>query len=302
MVAQKEMTPAAWASLGALGLLWGGSFLAIRLALDEMGVLTLVAWRVGIAAAILWAVVLARRLPLPRDPRAWGAFAVMGLLNNVAPFLLLSWAQLRVETGLVSILNAATAIFGVLVAAAVFRDERLTRRRAAGVALGFAGVAVAIGVDALRGLDLASLAQVACIGASLSYAFAGAWARARMAGFRPEVAAAGMLAASSAVMVPLALAVDGAPRLDIGPAAWGGVAYVAVASTALAYLLYYRVVARAGAGNALLVTLLVAPVAILLGATVLGETLPAHALGGFGLLVLGLVTLDGRAFRRLRPV
>jgi len=110
---QKTISTRAWGEMLLLGLLWGASFLSIRVALDEVPVVTAVLHRTGWAALVLWGVVALMRLPVPRDPRVWGAFAVMGLLNNVIPFGLMTWGQLYIETGLTSILNAATAIFGV---------------------------------------------------------------------------------------------------------------------------------------------------------------------------------------------
>lgn len=291
---QKSLTPRAWAELVLLSAIWGASFLSIRVALDEIGPLTVVFHRVGWAALVLWAVIALRRLPVPRDPRVWGAFAVMGLLNNVIPFGLMAWGQLHIPTGLTSILNAATAIWGVIVAALLFADERLTARRATGVALGFAGVVTAVGWGALATLDVRSLAQLAVIGGTLSYALAGAWARLRLGGLRAEVAAAGMLTASTAMALPLAWVAEGPPRLDLAPVTWAAIAYYALAATALAYLLYYRVLASAGSGNLLLCTLLIPPVAIVLGALVLEETLRPAAYAGFAVLALGLLVLNGR--------
>lgn len=286
--------------MGLLALLWGGSFLSVRIALDEIGPLTSVAHRVFWAMLALWLAVWWMRLPVPRAPRVWAAFLVMGILNNALPFGLMAWGQLHIESGLTSILNAATAIFGVIAAAIFFADERITPRKAVGVVLGFAGVATAIGLENLRHLDLRSLAQLAVIGGAMSYALAGVWARSRLAGQQPQVAAAGMLTGSTLVMVPLAWLVEGTPRADLLPETILAIAYYALAASALAYLLYYRVLAMVGSGNLLLVTLLVAPVAILLGAVILGETLRPAAYGGFALLALGLIVLDGRLWHLLR--
>lgn len=297
MSPQKTLSPRAWAELLLLATIWGASFLSIRIALDEVPVLWVVAWRVGLAAIVLWAVALILRISLPRTPRLWVALFVMGILNNVIPFLLLAWGQLHIETGLTAILNAATAIFGVLVATMAFADERLTPRRAAGVLLGFAGVATAVGADALATFDLRSFGQLAVLGAAFSYALAGAWARKHLSGLSPVVAAAGMLSGSALIMVPAALVLDGPPDLALAPRTWAAIAYYALVATAFAYLLYYRVLAMAGAGNLLLCTLLIPPVAILLGALVLGEALAPRAFLGFALLALGLLTLDGRLFR-----
>lgn len=164
MTEQKSISGRAWAEMLLLGLIWGGSFLSIRVALDEIGPLTAVAHRTGWAMVVLWIVVLLRRIPVPHDPKVWGAFVIMGLLNNVIPFGLMAWGQLHIASGLTSIFNAATAIFGVVAAAVFFADERMTARRAIGVTLGFAGVATAIGLDSLHNFDLQSLAQLAVLG------------------------------------------------------------------------------------------------------------------------------------------
>jgi drug/metabolite transporter (DMT)-like permease len=290
----------AWADLMFLALIWGASFLSIRVALDEIGVFTLVAHRVVWACVILWGYVALRRLAVPTDPRVWGAFLVMGILNNVIPFSLMAWGQLHIETGLTSIFNAATAVFAVPVAAACFADERMTPRRVVGVLVAFAGVAVAIGLDALHSFDIRSLAQLAVLAGTLSYAFASAWARAWLSHLKPQVAAAGMLTGSSLIMLPLALWLEGTPALPTHPQTFAAIGYFAVIGTALAYLLYYRIVQAAGSANAMLVTLMIPPVAIGLGAVVLGERLAPTAFAGFALLALGLLILDGRLWRALK--
>ena len=298
MSPQKTIGARAWGEIALLSLLWGGSFLAFALALREIGVFTTVAFRIGGGAIVLWVYIALRRLPLPRSPRIWGAFLVMGILNNVIPFSLIAWGQLYIESGLASILNASTAIIGVLVAAIIFTDERLTPRKAIGVLLGFLGVATAIGLSALAELNLTSLAQLAIIGSSFSYAFAGSWARATMQGLSPQVCAAGMTSCATMVMIPLALIVDGVPTLNYAAATWAALIHLAIFATALAYLLYYRILDMAGSGNLMLVTLTVSPVAIILGALVLGEELPAQAYLGFALLTAGLLAIDGRLFKR----
>ena len=300
MNAQKTMSTQAWVEMGLLAVIWGGSFLSIRLALNEVPVMTAVAHRVFWAMLVLWGYILVRKLPLPSNPKIWAAFLVMGLLNNVIPFSLMAWGQLHIETGLTSILNATTAIFGVVVASMVFSDERLTPSRAIGVVLGFLGVATAIGLENLMQFTIRSTAQIAVLAGTLSYALAGAWARKMLIGLPPQVAAAGMLTGSAIVMVPVALAIDGPPSLQLSVTAWGAIAYYAVVATACAYLLYYRILAMAGSGNLMICTLLVAPVAIVLGAVVLGEELAPRAYAGFGLLTLGLLVLDGRIFAKIR--
>ena len=297
---QKTISGRAWAELTLLALIWGASFLAIRIAIAEVPVLTSVLLRTSLAMAALWLYVIARRLPLPSDAATWAGLVAMGALNNVIPFALMAWGQLHIETGLTSILNAASAVFGVLVAALVFADERLSARKIAGVGLGFAGVVTVIGPGLRAALDLRSLGQLAVLGGALSYAFAAAFARARLSHLRPEVAAAGMLAGSTLILLPLVLLFDGVPTLDYRPVTWAAVGYYALIATALAYLLYYRILAMAGSGNLMVVTLLIPPVSITLGALVLDEALAARAYAGFALIALGLSVLDGRAWARLR--
>ncbi len=298
MTSQRTITSRTWAELGLLAFIWGGSFLAIKLALNEVPFVTTVAHRVFWAAVILWGHVLLRGLAIPRDPKIWGALFVMGVLNNVIPFSLMAWGQLYIETGLTSVFNAGTAIFGVVVAALMLADERLTLRKTIGSLIGFFGVATAIGLDSVRNFDITSLAQLAVIGGTISYAFASVWARVNLSTLTPQVAAAGMLTGSAVVMVPAALLIDGTPSFDLSVTALSAIAYYVIFATAGAYLLYYRILAAAGSGNTMIVTLLIPPVSIVLGALVLDESLSPNVYVGLALLALGLAILDGRLFGR----
>ena len=294
---QKSLSPRVWSELLLLGLIWGASFLTIRIALDEIGPLTSVAHRTGWAMLVLWGVVLLSGLPLPRSPKVWGAFLVMGLLNNLIPFGLMAWGQLHIESGLTAILNATTAVFGVLLAAFFFADERMTARKTIGVLLGFLGVALAMGIESLAQFDITNLAQLAVLAGTVSYAFAGVWARRHLSALPPQVAAAGMLTGATCFTLPLAVWIEGPLSLDLELQTWGAIAYYAIIATAGAYLLYYRVLAAAGASNLLLVTLVIPPVSIMLGALVLGEALGPNAISGFVCLAIGLLILDGRVLR-----
>jgi drug/metabolite transporter (DMT)-like permease len=298
MIAQRQMSLVAWALLALLAVIWGGSYLSNRIALEEVPVFTTVAFRVGGAAVALWVYVWLRRLPVPLTPSLALRFLAMGVLNNVIPFTLIVWGQQHIPSGLAAILNAATAIFSVLLAALLFADERLTANKAAGVAVGFVGVIVIVGTDALTHLDITSWGQMAMIAAALSYAVSSAFARVFLRGLRPEVSAAGMLTASALVMVPLAIWHDGAPSLAYGATSWGALVYLALMSSALAYVIFYRVLTLAGAGNLQLVTLLVGPVAVLMGAVVYGEALAFNEYAGFAIIAVGLLLIDGRIVRR----
>ncbi len=294
------MSSRAWIELGLLSTLWGGSFFSIAIALQEIGPVTAVLHRVGWAAIALWIVVLSLRLQVPRTPGVWGAFLVMGCLNNVIPFTLMSWGQTHIESGLTSIFNAMTAPLGVLVAAAILRDEPLSLRRICGVMLAFTGTVVVIGIDRLGALDLRALGQWAVLLGALSYAFASVWAKLHLRNLHPLVAAAGMLTGSTLVMLPSAILIEGAPSLALAWSTWGAIAYYAIFATAMAYLLYYRVLGMAGAGNLMLCTLLIPPIAIFLGWAFLAERLAPAAFLGFALIALGLVVIDGRILSRLK--
>ena len=297
MTQQRTLSTGVWAELFLLALIWGGVFLAVRLALDEVPFVTSVAHRVFWAAVILWGYVWARGLAVPRSARVWGALLVMGCLNNVIPFSLMAWGQLHIPSGLASVFNSATALFGVLIAALILADERLTKNKVIGSAIGFFGVATAIGLDSLRNFDITSLAQLAVVAGTLSYAFAGVWARIMLAGLTPQVAAAGMLTGSSLVMVPAAFVIDGVPGVDLSATAFGAIAYYVIFATAGAYLLYYRILAASGSANLMIVTLLMPPISIMLGALVLNETLSPNVYIGLAILALGLLILDGRLFK-----
>ncbi|MEM7188234.1 MAG: DMT family transporter [Pseudomonadota bacterium] len=295
-----QMTGRAWAELLLLALFWGGSFFSIAIALREMGPVTAVLHRVGWAAIVLWLIVWARGIPVPRSAALWGAFLMMGILNNVLPFTLMSWGQTRIESGLVSIFNAMTAPLGVLVAAMLLRDEPLSINRLAGVAIAFVGAAVVIGIDRLGSLDPRAIGQWAVLAGCLSYAFAGVWGKLHLRSVHPMVAAAGMLTGSSVVMIPTTLVMEGVPTLSLSGEVWAAIAYYALFATACAYLLYYRVLAMAGAGNLLLCTLVIPPIAVFLGWAFLAESLPATAFWGFGLIAVGLAVIDGRVLRQVR--
>jgi drug/metabolite transporter (DMT)-like permease len=291
---------AEWTLLLALGLLWGGSFFFAKIALGGFPPLTLVFGRVAIAALAL--VLLARATGVALPARAaWPALLVMGALNNAIPFALIFWGQQAIASALAAILNATTPLFTVLVAHAFTRDERLTPARLFGVGLGFAGAVATIGPDALGGLGVALAAQLACLGAALSYGFAGVWGR-RFRGQPPLATAAGQLVASSVLILPLAVAVDAPWTLAMPPpGAWAALVALALASTALGYVIYFRILATSGATNVLLVTFLIPVGALALGAGFLGERLePRHGLG-LALIALGLAVLDGRPLKRGSP-
>jgi drug/metabolite transporter (DMT)-like permease len=297
-----------WLILLVLALIWGGAFFFIGVAVRHVHPLTYVWLRLTIGAAGLWAWLAFKgeRIILPRQ--VWGSILLLALLNNAIPFTLFGWGQTHIASGLASILNATTPIWGVVVAHFLTRDERMSPRKAAGVLLGFGGVAVMIGPSILSSLGTSGLAQLACVAASLSYALAAVWARRfKKLGISPFSVTTGQLTAGAVVMLPMSMIVDRPWTQALPPlSAWMAIAALALLCTAFGYVLYFRLIDRAGATNALLVTLLVPPVAILLGGLFLGETLAPQDFGGLALIALGLAAIDGRLLtslsrRRLRP-
>jgi drug/metabolite transporter (DMT)-like permease len=298
--ARLTMGPIEWLLLVALSVLWGGSFLFGKIALDELPPFTVVLVRVGLAALALWLAVAVTRQAVPRCRAVWLAFFAMGLINNLVPFSLIIWGQLRIGSGLASILNATTPLWTVVVAHWLTADEKMNARKLVGVLIGVAGVAVMIGPVALAGLGGDVAAQLAVIAATLSYAFAGLYGRrfARL-GVQPMVVAAGQVGASTVMLLPIALLVDMPWTLPMpGPRTWAALAGLALLSTALGYVLYFRILAKAGATNVLLVTFLIPVSGVLMGVLVLDEVLAPRQFAGMVLIALGLAAIDGRLLRR----
>ncbi len=290
------MSALAWVLLVALSVLWGGSFFFVGVAVAEIPPLTLVTLRVAIAAAMLWAALPLLGTAPPHGARAWGAIAVMALINNVIPFTLIVWAQQTLPSGLAAILNATTPLWTVLVAHAFTREEKASPGKLAGVLFGFAGVAAMMGADILGGAAAAGAATAAMLAATFSYACAGVFGRRfRAIGVAPIQAALGQVSASSIIMLPLALAIDRPWGLPVpSAAAVAAVLGLAALSTALAYVLYFRILALAGAVNLVLVTFLIPISAILLGTLLLHEALEPRHLLGMALIGAGLAAIDGR--------
>jgi drug/metabolite transporter (DMT)-like permease len=297
-----QMNRRDWGILLILAVIWGGAFFFIGVAVKHVPPLTYVWLRLTIAASAMWAYLRFKGLKLGLPREVWGSILLLALLNNALPFTLFGWGQTHIASGLASILNATTPIWGVLVAHFLTQDERMTPRKIAGVLLGFGGVATMIGPTLLRNIGSDALAQLACVTASLSYALAAVWARRfRRMGLSPMSVTTGQLTAGAVMMLPLALFVDQPWQHALPPlSAWGAITALALLCTAFGYVLYFRLIDSSGATNALLVTLLVPPTAILLGGLFLGESLAAQDFLGLGLIALGLAAIDGRALSLLR--
>lgn len=295
-----QMSTQDWALLILLGTVWGGSYFFARIAVSEMQPLVLVMFRVSIGALVLHLFLTVRgpsfRMALPLA----GGFVVLALLNNVIPFSLIFTGQTQLGAGLASVLNATTPFWTALLANVLTADERLTPAKLTGIAFGVAGTAVMIGPGVLSGLGGPLWAKLALIGGAISYGLAFIYGR-RFRGVPPTIVATGQLTASSIIMIPLVFALYGPDNLTgFSCEIWSAVLGLAVLSTAFAYLIYFRILATAGATNASLVTFLNPVSAILLGSLFLGERLAPSEIAGIVLIAVGLIIIDGRFQARIR--
>ncbi len=297
---QLSLDGTAWLMLVGLSLVWGGSFFFVAVALDELPPFTIVMARMTIGALCLWVIVFALRPAMPKDRGTWRDLLVMAVFNNTLPFCLIVSGQMWITSGLASVFNATTPVFGVIAAHFVTRDERLTPGRLGGVLLGLAGVVVLIGPSVLGQIDEAALGSFMVLCAAMSYAAAGLWGR-RLRHLPPISAAAGQASCSALMLIPLALVFDQPWTLPMPSAhVWGALVGLGFFCTVIAYMLFFAVLRRAGGSNAMLVTLMVPPSAILLGVLVLGEPVTLPQIAGMVLVGLGLVAIDGRLLARLR--
>ena len=292
-----------WLLLGLLSVLWGGSFFFNGVVLRELPPFTVVFLRVALAAIMLLPLLWLYCIRFPMGLSGWRPFIAIGLLNNVLPFSLIVVGQTYIPGGLASILNATTPLFTLLVAHFLTADEKINPAKVAALLAGFAGVALLIGPELLVG-GASVWGELACLGAAISYAFAGVYGRRfKTMKIAPIEAAAGQVTASSVLILPIMFAVEQPWTLQAlpSPTVWASLGGLAMLSTALAYVLYFRILAAAGATNLLLVTFLIPVTAVLLGAAVLGERLAPRHFAGMALIGLGLAVIDGRIARLLRP-
>ncbi|MEP1576912.1 DMT family transporter [Roseibium album] len=288
-----------WVMLIVLGTIWGGSFLFAKVAVAEIPPFVLVFFRVSSACAVLLLVLWYQKLLRKLSFELAIPFLIMGILNNAIPFSLLFLGQTEIGAGLASILNATTPIFTVVVAGVLVKQETLSANKIGGVLLGVIGVAVMLSSSLSGVANDPVWAQLSCLGAAVSYACAATYAR-RFKTVQPQVAATGQLLGSSLIMLPIALYFGtGWTISGTSVTAWANVLALGVFATALAYLIFFQLLSDAGATNASLVTLIVPASALFFGWLILGENLSALQLGGFAILLVGLIVLDGRILRRI---
>jgi drug/metabolite transporter (DMT)-like permease len=302
MTAGHRMTGRSWGLLLLLSFLWGVSFPLNAIALEEIDSVTIVLLRVALGACALACIAAVMNVRGVFAARLWPSYCLMAVLNIVLPFLLIVWGQTQITGGLASILNATTPLFVVVVAHALLPDEKMTPARGLGVALGFVGVVVVVGPAALGRAEASLWAHLAGVAAALSYALAGVYGRrfARL-GVDPMAAAAATTLAGTLMLIPLALAF-GRPAavLEASFPTIGAIVGLGLLATAGGYVIYYRLLAVAGATNLMLVTFLMPPTAILIGWLALAEQLrPAH-FAGMMLIACGLALIDGRVLKLLR--
>src|SRR5262245_58509116 len=300
---RRQMGARQWLLLLVLGTIWGGSFFFNALALKGgLPPLTIVALRVAGGTAFLWAALLMLGFRPPKGLRQWSDLMVLAVINNIVPFTLIIWGQRDIASGVAAILNATVPFFTIIVAHQFTRDEPLATKQVAGVAVALGGIGCMVGLDAVSGLCRNVIGEFTVLGAALCYGFAGVWGR-RLAHHPPLVTSASQTLVSSAVMLPLALLVDGPAALASASGASLLVAILGLGllCTAIGYVLFFEILRTSGAGNVSLVTLIVPVNATLLGTLVLGEPLLARHIVGIAAVALGLALIDGRLPRRLLP-
>lgn len=288
-----------WCLIIILSIIWGASFFFVEIAVERMTPLTIVLCRVGFAAFLLLGFVWFTGRKMPKKFGIWSALLALGALNNVIPFSLITWGQSHIDSSQAAILNATAPVFSVILAHFLTKDEPLTKNRLIGVLFGWGGVAILIGIDALNGVGLKIAGQVAVLGAALLYAFAAIFGR-RFKEIDPVVVAAGMLTGSTIIMIPLTFMMEQPLSLNPTTGTWMALFGLSAISTALAYIIYFYVLSKAGATNILLVTFLIPVSAIFLGMMVLGESLRWNAFAGVALIFTGLIFIDGRLLKRLK--
>ena len=293
------MSRQAWALLMLLSVIWGASFLFIEMALVVMGPVSLVFFRVLIGALTLIFYLRLAKISFPKSLKFWAPVTLMGALNNAIPFSLIAYGQLFITGGMASIINANTAFFGVVVAALFIADERLSWSRFLGVLIGISGVVIVAGPAELLALDFTSIGQLAVILATLSYAFASVWGKLRLQGYHGAVTAFGMMATASLLLLPVMLIKEGVPHFALDGTMIIVAIGLGVIGTAGAYLLYFKILALAGASNLMLVTIIVPVFAVLLDGLVLAQYLPVEALIGFVVIAIGLAVMDGRLGQKI---
>ena len=283
-----------WMHLALLALLWGCSFLFIEIALRDIPLFTVAAGRTGIGAAVLAGYLVASGVPLKPIAQRWRGLVLLGALRAAIPICLIVWAQTKIDSGLAGILNSTSPLF-TMVIAHYLAGDRLTPRKVAGCAVGMSGVVLMIGVDALHGLGDSVLGQVAMLGATCCYGFAASYGK-HFEDMPHALSAAGMLAGATALILPASVLLEHPWTLRPGLASVAALCGLAILSTAIGFVVWFRLIQTAGPSNTSLVTFLIPPVALALGIAILGEEPSVSSLAGVAIIFAGLAIIQ------LRPV
>lgn len=273
-----------------LATLWGASYSFIKLGVETIPPLTFMAGRTLIAGLVLLGVLALRRVRLPADRASWRGFAIQACLNSVLPFTLIAWAETRLDAGLAVILNSTTPIFAFLLALVFRPGARVDPLRLAGVVVGLGGVCLIVGIDALHGVGGPLLPQLAVLAATLCYG-GGALYGARFSGLDPMLPAAGSMLCGAAVLLPASLLVDRPWTLSPSTPSLLALLALALFSTALAFVLFFRLLRTLGPLGVTAQAYLRVPLGVAIGVVLLGERLPANAWAGLVAVVLGVFAM-----------
>ena len=289
------MSNKAWLLLLFLSLIWGSSFYFIGEGVKSVPPLTLVFYRIFFAGLALYLVFLWLRRRLPKKLDFWIKVAVMALLNNIIPFTLIAWGQQTISGGLASILNSNTAFAAVFLAAIFIPSEKLGIRRIIGTLIGICGVTLVTGFDVLKEITLTSLSQLAVLLASISYALGSVWGQTQLFVYDPKDIACGTLLIGSLISVPFVISTNGIPNLAAFDLKFILILFgLSIAGTAVAYIVYFRILELAGAANLMLVTIIVPVFAILIDVILLQKWISLQIFLGFIVISFGLLLIDGR--------
>jgi drug/metabolite transporter (DMT)-like permease len=278
------------ALLLALATVWGASYTFIKLGVETIPPVTLIAARTAIAASILVAIILARGQRLPADSATWLRFLFQACLNSVVPFTLIAWAERSVDAGLATILNSTSPIFTFLLTAVVAGQEAVTARKLAGVVAGLGGVGLIVGVQAFGGIGQQLSAQMAIVAATICYAGAAIFGRG-FKGLDPIMPATGSLLCGAAVLIPLSLVVEQPWTLRPSATSLAALLCLAVFSTALAFVIYFRLVQTLGSVGTTAQAYLRVPIGVAIGVLFLGETLSPTAWAGLACVIAGVAAI-----------
>ena len=298
----KSMNPLQWGLLIILSIFWGGSFLFVGIAVEDFQPFTIAFLRVLIASLILWFAIIISSIKIPKTASIWCSFFIMGTINSAIPFSLIAWGQSNIPSGLASILIATTPLITVIGAHFYTTDEKITANRLIGILMGFVGVIVLLGPDLLGQIGRNFFGQLAIISAAILYALSSIYGRRySKQKIPPLVIAAGQVTTSAIILFPTVILIDQpwlhSPASNIS---WAAIISLGVFSTAIAYLIYFRILATAGATNLMLVNFLVPITAIFLGIMVLGESISLQNILGMFFIGIGLTLIEGRLNKKIK--